>query len=200
MYGFAVQAVNKDGTRGNLIYRQPLESAHQVNTLKTQLVEGDSRVERQPYYFPHLQQASKLDTLFQKAMASVKAFFLDLVTLPYRMYTYNSYKAELKNQLPIYQYLKSQHVPQKYLDQDRFEIILYSGEIPATSCFKEGSLLRHMAIKEGLDLSTFYGKNYQELTTHRFDVYEGACLSSGYGLQLLTDEMRATLRNPFVAI
>lgn len=197
MYGFAVQAVNKDQTLGSLIYRQPMQSVDQVNALKKQLIEEDRKVERQSFYFPHVQQALKLEDIFQRALASLKGLFLDLAALPWR--NYDAYKTDLKPQLPIYQYLKSHQVPQKYLDEDRFQLIFYSGEKAATPIITGSGLLGLMAREGNIPLSNFEGKNYQEYATHYFDVYEGVSLNSGGGWGLLTDEYRSTLSRSFIA-
>ena len=143
-------------------------------------------------------KAQKLETAFSRAIASVKGLFLDLATLPYRMYTYGEYKAELKQRLPIYQFLRNHNVPQKYLDGDRLELVFIAGEKPAAPYIREGGLLRACA-GSSFDPAQFQGRNYQELTTHGYDVYYGTDRSSGYGLSLLTDEWQATLRQTYIA-
>lgn len=198
MYGFAVQAINKDSTRGELIYQQPLHSAEEVEVLKKRFIEGDEGIERQSYYFPYIQQAQKLQIASSRALAIFKGFFLDLVTLPYRMYTYGEYKAELKQRLPIYQYLRSHNVPQKYLEHDRFELVFFSGEKPAAPYIREGGIVRLVAGNK-FDPAKFEGRNYQEHLSHDFDVYYGPNRSTGYGLSLLTDEHKAWLSQTYIA-
>ncbi|MGC1877913.1 MAG: hypothetical protein WA678_00890 [Rhabdochlamydiaceae bacterium] len=197
MYGFAVQELNKDQTLGRLIYRQPLNSAEEVVALQEQLIEGDEKIERKSFYFPHVQQAVKVETAFLRVFALVKGFFLDLVTLPHRVYTYGEYKNELKKTLPIYQYLQNHQVPQKYLDQDRFTLIFYSGEKPAARYVQPGGLLRAIA-GDKFNPAKFQGRNYQEYNYYHTDVYDGS-RHSGYGMSLLTDENKERMRQTLVA-
>jgi hypothetical protein len=197
MYGFAIQEINKDQKPGNVIYRQPLNSAAEVAALKKQLIEGDQRIERNPFYFPHVHQALKVETTFFRTLTLVKCFFVDLVTLPSRMYTYGDYKNDLKKTLPIYQYLKNHRVPQKYLDSDRFCMIFFSGETPAAPFLKKGGILRTI-VGDKYDPAVFQNRNYQECETYRFDVYDGVH-RSGDGMRLLTDEAKTEMRQRFIA-
>lgn len=197
MYGFAIHELNRNQTMGSPIYGQPLNSAEEVNALKEQLVDGDNQIERKSFYFPNVQQAIKLETAFFRVVASVKGFFLDLITLPYRVYTYGEYKNELKRALPIYQYLQNHGVPQKYLDQDRVEVVFFSGEKPAAPYIQAGGLLRATA-GDRFDPAAFEGRNYQENNSYIIDVYYGAGYRS-YGMHLLTDENIERLRQVFVA-
>ncbi len=177
MHAFAVRSNKNDQIFGNFIYLQPLNSAEEVKELREQLIEGDKKIERH-FYFSHVQQAMKVETVFLKAVALVKGFFLDLITLPYRMYTYVEYKNELKTKLPIYQYLQNQKVPQKYLDRDRFEVVFFSGETPYE----------------------FEDRNYQQYEDYTIDVYNSVSGSStSTGWALLTDEWIAGLSQRFVA-
>jgi len=78
MCGFAVVSVNKDRNLESIIFRQPFNIAEEVKVLKEQLIEGDSNIERESYYFPHLQQALKAKTAFVRAVSSIKGLLLDL--------------------------------------------------------------------------------------------------------------------------
>jgi hypothetical protein len=197
MYGFAIQEINKDQKLGNVIYRQPLNSAAEVAALKKQLVVGDQKIERNPFYFPHMHQAMKVEITFFKALTLVKCFFVDLVTLPSRMYTYGDYKNDLKKTLPIYQHLKNHRVPQKYLDSDRFCMIFFSGETPAAPFLKKGRVLRTI-VGDKYDPAAFHNRNYQKYNTYHFDVY-GSVNRDGDGMMLLTDEAKKEMKQRFIA-
>jgi hypothetical protein len=198
MYLFAVHEMNKDQTCGQLIYQCPLDSAAEITTLKEQLLAGDKKIERQPFYFPHLQQAMKAETVFLRAIALVQGFFLDLVTFPYRTYTYGEYKNQLKQNLPIYQYLQSHKAPQRYLDQDRFIIIFYSEEEPAAPWFHKDGLFR-MILGDNYNPVVVQNRNFQKYQTYGSDVYDGITPYYGAGMALLTDEVIQKMRQTFVA-
>lgn len=186
MFGFAVYV------RSDRVFQQPLYSAGEVSALKEKLMGGDKKIERNPFYFP---QAMKAEKAFFKM---IKGLILDLITLPYRMYTFGTYKKELKKNLPIYQYLQQQQVPQKYLDADRFELFFLSGEQSAAPFVKEGGVLRAIIGDEKFDPNAFKGRNYQQYERYFVHVYNGVGSRNG-GLRLLDDETKAEIRQRFIA-
>jgi|GEM_PF-5638828 hypothetical protein len=196
MYSFSVCELNRDRTLGQRIFQQPLDSAEDVDALKNQLLIGDAAIERKLFYFPHVQQVMKIENACLRVLVLMKNFFLDLVTFPYRVYTYGKYKNELKQELPIYQYLRNHNVPQKYLDKDRFAVFFFSGEKPATSFVREEGLLRKI-VGDKFDPTVFQDRNFQEYNKYQSDVYYGMQHTS-YGLTLLTEEVKTKLSQPFV--
>ena len=189
MYGFSVHEANRDRTLGQRIYQQPFASAEEVEALKKQLIDGDKQIERKSLYFPHIQQAMKIQNACLRVLVLIKNLFLDLVTLPCRLYTYGKYKNQLKQKLPIYQYLRNQNIPQKYLDQDRFALIFFSGETPAAPFVREGGFIRKMA-GDQFDPAVFQDRNFQQYEKYHSDAN---------GLSLLTEENKKRMDESFIS-
>jgi len=197
MYGFSVHEANRDRTLGQRIYQQPFASAEEVEALKKQLIDGDKQIERKSLYFPHIQQAMKIQNACLRVIVLIKNLFLDLVTLPCRLYTYGKYKNQLKQKLPIYQYLRNQNIPQKYLDQDRFALIFFSGETPAAPFVREGGFIRKMA-GDQFDPAVFQDRNFQQYEKYHSDVYYGT-IHHANGLSLLTEENKKRMDESFIS-
>ncbi len=191
MYGFSIRSLDGNQT---VIYQQSLNSAQEVEAVKQQLIAADEQIERKSFVFPHVEQAMKTDTIFWMIIESIKGFFIDVVSLPFRLHTYGEYKQELKQTVPIYQYLQNHRVPQKYLDQDQFEVIFYSGELGAEAFWRRSNVL--MLINPNPEV--LRGRNYQEFGTYRVDAVDGYSQKGG-GLTLLTDDMIQRLRQNLVA-
>jgi hypothetical protein len=111
-----------------LLLKQPLNSQQEVDTLRNRLI-FEAETHRKAFYFPYLEQAMKVESLFKKFLAVIAAVAADLITLPYRLINQEGYRNELKSTLPIYQYLRSQGVNNAALnDNNDFEVIFYTGE------------------------------------------------------------------------
>jgi hypothetical protein len=197
MYAASIRSLEKNGNPGNSIYLQPFNSEAEVNRLKDQLINGDEKVKRKSFYFPLTKQAFKVESVASRFIEVVKSFFTDLFSLPSRWNTYGEYKNEMKKALPIYQFLQNLKLPQKYLDQDRFEVLFFSGEEPAAPYLQKNNLARLM-LGEAYDPKKFEGRNYQMYSIYRIDLHNGVSQTGG-GLSLIEGEFEQKLKTPFVA-
>jgi hypothetical protein len=118
--------------------------------------------------------------------------FVDLITFPYRAYTYGEHENELKKRLPIHQYLKENKIPERFLKQNKFEILFSGGLTPAEQYDRMLSLL----LGSNYNPEAFKGKIYQGYVIYQTDLYQGS-QSSKSGHILLTEETIKNFSTPF---
>lgn len=164
----------KDEATRTVLYDQSL-TPEEGKKLTTELFDTHGSIVKS-FYFPTLQQAQKIQNLCLRFFACISAFFFDLIimpiALPIRKCSYESYKKELKTQLPFYIWLKERGVPQKYLEKDSFEILIFTDKTKGAE-FAPGFERVFPEKRETFKTPEFQNRVYQNYHQIRYDVYGG---------------------------
>lgn len=107
-------------SKGTKLFSSPLRNS-QMNYLHNEF-SRDQSISKISCYFPRTAQSMKIQNFIKKIFSTIKAFFIDLMTLPFN---YQNYRNALRKELFIYDYLNRWRVPSKYLNTDFFDIAYY---------------------------------------------------------------------------
>lgn len=185
-YGIRVYNYDPEAmeTRGTPLVNQEIDSKEEVEALKKELIDNDP--ERKPLYFPLTFYAAKIGNCVVRFFCLIVAFTLDLLTFPLvfplmKYYIYPPYLQELKDQLPLYKFLKKYKVSDENLKKENFEVVFFTGQGPEVK--KVVSNLQKAGIADALEprpLPPALRREPETLTKHylEYEVF-GYALSSG---------------------
>ena len=116
----------------SLAFQKAFISEEEMNQCRDEIVTKDKEFNRIGFYFPKLQEAKKVQNMVLKPFALIIAFFRDMLTFSFN---YKKLKSNLREDLAVYKYLKSQGINTIVLNTDSFEITFYKlEEDPLSDC------------------------------------------------------------------
>jgi len=104
-------AISFTERNGDGIFSKPIETKEELDSLRKELMEDDNKnITRFHYIFPNTTKGTQIQNSVLKIIATISAFFLDLITMPFY---YSSRRQNLINNMAIYKFLKKENVPEK---------------------------------------------------------------------------------------